>query len=387
MGGLVGKNIGNIDESYYNGYLNGSSNVGGLVGENTGSGTISNSFTVSDVDGSTNINPIVGLDSSGTYDNTYFQNVSFNPNSGEVGESINNQIWYFYNHSNSPLSLWDSSIWTFHTDRFPDFGDNIQNYYIQEILYSGDGSGTYLDPYKITNCQKLNESRVQLDKYYILMNNIDCLDTSGWNGGDGFKPIGNLNQPFTGSLNGNGFMIYNLFINRDSENNFGLYGVTLNSNIYNLTLSAEITGNDNVGRVVGNNFGNISNVVTSGTVTGGSFVGGIVGNNSGNILNVLTHGTVDGGSFVGGVVGVNSNLIIINSSSNSTITGESFVGGIVGDNSVFGKVLQSYYYGEIFGNEVVGGIVGNNYGNISDLYLRKNSYNYEREVPLDHRKK
>ena len=56
--------------------------------------------------------------------------------------------------------------------------------------------------------------------HYILINDIDASDTSTWNCGAGFKPIGGI---FNGSFDGRGYNISDLYINRPFTDNVGLF--------------------------------------------------------------------------------------------------------------------------------------------------------------------
>lgn len=60
-----------------------------------------------------------------------------------------------------------------------------------------------------------------LTETYVLSNDIDCSDTINWNGGMGFIPITqslNFSLVFSGSLEGNGYTIRNLYINKTRTN-------------------------------------------------------------------------------------------------------------------------------------------------------------------------
>ena len=65
------------------------------------------------------------------------------------------------------------------------------------------GSGTEADPYIIYNVTDLQAMNDHLGAYYELGNDIDASATSGWNGGDGFVPVGK----FTGHFDGNSHKI------------------------------------------------------------------------------------------------------------------------------------------------------------------------------------
>ena len=78
----------------------------------------------------------------------------------------------------------------------------------------------------ITTCTELQNIRNNLGGDYYLANDIDCSCTSGWNGGAGFEPIGSDSNMFTGTLDGKGYKITHLYINRPSTNYVGLFGCT-----------------------------------------------------------------------------------------------------------------------------------------------------------------
>ena len=104
------------------------------------------------------------------------------------------------------------------------------------------GSNTTGDPCLITNCTELQNMNLDLNGHFALDSDIDC-NVSPYNTGAGFNPIGcafnfcgtrSINTPFTGTFNGNNHKISNLFINRASENNVGIFGYTSCANIINV---------------------------------------------------------------------------------------------------------------------------------------------------------
>ena len=70
IGGLVGVNCGSIDAAYCAGTVNGIMSVGGLVGWNRYPGTVSNSYATSGVTADSQVGGLVGLDSGGTVSNS-----------------------------------------------------------------------------------------------------------------------------------------------------------------------------------------------------------------------------------------------------------------------------------------------------------------------------
>lgn len=106
--------------------------------------------------------------------------------------------------------------------------------------------------------------------------------------GDGFNPIGSVDNPFKGEFHARGFSISNLFIN---TNNLyaGLFGYIENAKISGLNLlGVKITGLNYVGSLAGYAKGtNISNINATGFVTSSEVnASGIVGKlDSSQILN------------------------------------------------------------------------------------------------------
>jgi len=246
-----------------------------------------------------------------------------------------------------------------------------------------------------------------LDRDYVLVNNINFADSydesdwSDWNSGAGFKPIGSISSPFTGSFNGGIYTISNLYINRPTTDYIGLFGYTSSSaTLQNIALTdVDITGKDYVGGLVGwNDFGKISDSYTTGPVNGTNTVGGLVGKNykgtieicyttgkvtgtgyyvgglvgdsfgdsdDGMISYSYATGNVGGTNYIGGLVGYNTGTTIENSYATGNVGGTNYIGGLVGENSnVNGMISDSYATGTITGSNYIGGLVGENYGEI-----------------------
>ncbi|WP_340066635.1 InlB B-repeat-containing protein [Ascidiimonas aurantiaca] len=126
--------------------------------------------------------------------------------------------------------------------------------------FSG-GNGTYESPYEIsdlTNLQYLSEHEDYWDQHFILSRDIDASNTINWNGGLGFSPIGdNLNGTrqrvaFTGTFDGRGHSISNIYSNRPNESYVGLFGALERATVENLGLhSISVTGDNNAGGLAG----------------------------------------------------------------------------------------------------------------------------------------
>ena len=238
--------------------------------------------------------------------------------------------------------------------------------------YAGNvAGGATLRSYMLVNTvYDLQNIQNNLAGTYALGGNIDASVTSGWNSGAGFVPIGSGTQ-FTGTFDGQNHVVSNLTVYRPGTNYVALIGTVGSTGaIQNLNLTgANITGNQYVAGLVGENFGLVTNSSSAGAVTSTatsfSFVGGLVGNNQGTITFSYAAGSVTGSDRVGGLVGGNyPDRFIGNSHADVTVTGSAFwVGGLVGFND--GTIVQSYATGNVSGNSEVGGLVGYNWSDMS----------------------
>ena len=159
------------------------------------------------------------------------------------------------------------------------------------------GSGTKSDPWQIKNRQQLSMltnyvGELSSGRYFQLAGNIVFLEsdfTEGgeyYNAGRGWNPVGNdrgENTAFKGNFDGNGYVIYNLKINRPQSQNVGLFGYLENAVIENLRVeSLNFTGSTNVGGLAGlSKNSSISNCYTSGSLVGQKNTGGLVGYSEG----------------------------------------------------------------------------------------------------------
>jgi hypothetical protein len=203
--------------------------------------------------------------------------------------------------------------------------------------------------------EHLTQIRNNLDSYFYLMNDIDFnefnFDLDIYNTGDldyikfsefeeydinGWLPIGNDVNTFSGLFDGQKNIIKNLYINRSSSDYQGLFGYNSNGEIKSIALKeVNVIGNDYVGGLIGfDNSSNqeitILNCSVIGTVSGNDYVGGLIGYNKGIVLNSFSEGEVHGNSFIGGFVGRN-NSQIYNSYSKSNVSGSDILGGFTGE--------------------------------------------------------
>ena len=234
----------------------------------------------------------------------------------------------------------------------------------------------------IEELQKIgNEEGYPLDGRYSLNSDLFAQSTEEWNNGKGFSPIGDNISPFSGTLEGNGFRIFGLTIDRENENNVGLFGRSNQySEVRNLEIvQIDLTGGSSVGGVSGHNKGKINNIKISGKVTGRFSVGGVAGQNFfsfpnfSEITNVHAEIEVRGLGRVGGLVGWSWSGRIFDSTFAGTVASDftGSVGGLIGRMRA-GIVENSYACVEVDGEgyEDIGGLVGEAISsiNISNSY-------------------
>lgn len=196
-----------------------------------------------------------------------------------------------------------------------------------------------------------------------------------------WTPIGTIDNPFEGIFDGAGYTVSGLYIN-STENYIGLFGVvndTTDSDTISVTpefieqsrtvrvknlkvTDANVTGNQNVGGIVGYSIGGgIKDCYFSGSVTGTfNSVGGVLGWGSSQtvVARCQTTGTVTGKQRTGGIVGYcSSNTVVSKCYSDASIKGTQNVGGIVGT-LAGSNLVGCFFLGEVTADNAVGGIVG-----------------------------
>jgi hypothetical protein len=267
------------------------------------------------------------------------------------------------------------------------------------IAFSGAGSGTQQNPYRISDVYQLQEMNNNLSAYYKLVNDIDASFTINWNNGAGFVPIGGNGQAFTGTFDGQSYKITDLYLN--SSLNAGFFGQTDFAVIENVGLvNTSVNGQGYaVGGLVGANFrGRIINTYVTGTITNSDVTGaipeiqhtgGLVGMNyQGSISNSysMVHISVTPNvEDTGGLVGLNWSGSITDSHATGNVNGSRYVGGLVGRNlggsllevgrnlgvplleGGIGIIASSYATGDVTNSATgggTGGLVGENDGGI-----------------------
>jgi hypothetical protein len=281
--------------------------------------------------------------------------------------------------------------------------------------YIMQGDGLTADTaYQITNVGQLQTMAYGLDKYYQLANNINA-DISGYNTGVGFNPVGfttfvptshfteldpNPTNPFTGTFEGNGKTISNLYVNK-TTNYAGLFGITVGATISDVgvvgsgsyfmspayvgplvgyakdstitnaysTVSLNVTDPNweshwFFGGLIGQATNSqVSRSYTTGNITAIGEVGGLIAQMTGGSLSdSYTTGNVHSvRDYAGGLVSIAQGDTVI---SNSYTTGRVTavyrdVGGIAGGLLDTASVVNSYAVGTVSGGTIdIGSLVG-----------------------------
>jgi len=227
-------------------------------------------------------------------------------------------------------------------------------------------------PISITSAADLQAIRDDLEADYALDSDIDGSAADGLNGGDGFEPIGQGFNAFSGTLDGRGYTIHNLTIDRPGADSAGIFADVDGGTIENLTTEGiDVTGAggtiEGVAGLAGAFGGTVTNCTVDGTVTGEQNVGGLVGYlTGGTITDSSAAVTADGDERVGGLVGTNTDAVIEESSTSGTVTGEQAVGGLTRAGGLVGQnratITASQSSATVEGDETLGGLVGLNQG-------------------------
>ena len=216
-------------------------------------------------------------------------------------------------------------------------------------------------------------------------------------------PIGTETAPFAGTFDGQNLTVTGLQItNSELTANIGFFGYASgtikNFNIKNANVSSELTGN-NIGIACGYSAGLVSGISVSGYLTAEYFtnVGGVVGRiyntNTGNYTGLHNSADVTGKEYVGGIIGDIENItnkvatktIVGDCSNKGSITAaEDYVGGLFGylkrndtyvsgwgDNSGLLNVNELLNEGAVVSRGIyVGGIAGYAYAGNNTSYIK-----------------
>lgn len=205
------------------------------------------------------------------------------------------------------------------------------------------GDGTPGNPYLVEDVFDFNKIRLAPAAAYLLVNNIDFGEPPF---NKGFMPI----QNFTGRLDGAGRKLMNLYINKPTVDNVGLFATSSFSlwtyaagatpNVENVVVvNAHVTGGTNVGVLFGSLYVNAG----AGAVTVNMF-------GLGMFTNVYVSGVVNGNTNVGSLVGSftfainNTTQVLVNGVHvNTDLTARSTTGVVSGLIGCTGSAGFNYF--------------------------------------------
>ncbi|NDP59739.1 MAG: filamentous hemagglutinin N-terminal domain-containing protein, partial [Oxalobacteraceae bacterium] len=419
LGGLVGLNFGSISNSYATGNVSGNgSYVAGLTG-GVFNGSVDNSYATGNVNGNYMPAGLVGYLNHGSINNSYAAgriNSTSNTASGLVGlneGAVSNSYWNITTSgqtgSSGGIGLTTAEMQT--AANFAGFnftgtpGATGNNWIMVDAdgsLNNAGGSPGSTRPMlaseystTINNVHQLQLMAMAPGANYALGANVNAattgliggIITDVW-GNAGFVPVGNRNNRFSGTFDGNGHTIAGLYIN-STATDVGLIGSTSSSAIVRNVgmVGGSVTSTGYViGSLVGLNSGLISSSYATGDVSGRGLVGGLVGiHDNGSIEGSYATGNVHGtDGSIGGLVGALNSVrgnpsspTIRNSYATGNVSGSYTVGGLLGDNN-FGVVSNSHATGTVTWtnaapqHEKFGGLMGYNSGTVDSSYATGN---------------
>jgi len=230
---------------------------------------------------------------------------------------------------------------------------------LDEVRNNLDGTSLYGDS---TGCPVDGCIGFELTTTLDFDTNADgVMDTNDeyWNGGDGWMPIGSNSAPFTTTVDGNGYQIRNLYIDRSHTTYVGLFGFISgeSAQLRNIGLTGKLMNVQGYGYVGGfagyvKNEARIEQSYVTGAVSGDYRVGGLAGYLDGSVINnSFATGTVRGSSYVGGLVGyISSDSFITDNFATGYVDGITSVGGLAG-RANSSSTTNSYWVLDIMGSD------------------------------------
>jgi len=347
--------------------VNGTKLVGGLAGScSVGSfvSCVKNSYFTGSVNGTSNVGGIIGIDASNSmFSGTDVYDTMPNCHYNIDDVSING------GHHITMGGLFDA--------QYRDWFSNDLSLDISDYSDFLSPSGGWYEISKVQGLRDLLGFAHAADYGFRLASDLDLSNDSG------------LYIPYLKAVfDGDNHTISNLNLNLSFGACLGMFGFNDAGTIMNLgILGGRIEGRSCSGGLVGGLFlgAAVNNSYATGNVNGtGDGVGGLVGfvTGSGTVNNSYATGNVNGtGDQVGGLVGFNFGMVN-NSHATGNVSGARGVGGLVGVSSIAGvgratfiqdTIINSYATGNVNGNSSVGGLAGSCYvGPVIDSYATGN---------------
>ena len=212
---------------------------------------------------------------------------------------------------------------------------------------------------------------------FVLANNIDL---SGYSSGEGWTPIGNYTNRFSGTFDGNGYVVSNLYINRPNVDHQGLFGCVNNTEIKDLGVeNVNVIGRDSASGLCGDSIGSIwDNCYVTGKVKGAICAAGLLSHSYDEVINCYAAVDVTGTNVIGCLIGAIEG-IVTNSYAVGNVEGVNTVGGLCG--WLVGTVDNSYAACSVKGNIKLGGLIASMRNGSS--FVNNSYYNTRSNVPND----
>jgi len=310
VGGLAGYNDdGNIGTSYSSAAVSGDAMVGGLVGCDYGDDSdIFRSYAVGLVQGNEDVGGLVGSGEPERVTGCFWDTQTSGQPQSEGGTGL---CTAELNVASTFFGWWCGNLWTI--DEGQDYprlwwedlpGEPIPNPY-------GGGRGTETEPYLIYTAQQLDTIGLvpcDWDKHFKLMANINMSQYS-YDRALIAPYTPSESRAFKGVFDGNGHTISHLTI--EGRGYLGLFGLLKSgAEVKNLGVTeVDITGSrGHVGGIVGeSNRSTVSGCFSTGAVRGGTYTGGLVGDlRGGSIVCCYSAADVAGNQSTGGLLGGNT---------------------------------------------------------------------------------
>ena len=402
VGGLVGTNLNSIINSYATGMVSGDNGVGGLVGSNIG--LISHSYATGMVTDDSDTGGLVGSNRIGLFSGrvtaSYWDTRTSGIATSDGGDGRTTaELQSPTAPGTTPTQIyygWSEEVWYFGgSDDYPRlrFTVDSDGDLVNDAIDIDDDNDGLIEIHTIDD---LHEIRFQSDgsakrqhaddqnntsgcpswgcRGYELVRSLDFNDANSYrddtinrawtvekysnNNDRGWHPL----PGFRAVFNGNGFIIFNLQINRVNHKDVGLFGAVHQlGRVENVELVyPNVRGGSNVGGLVGNNNGVVINSYVRDYDTDASTrtskyieaisgsVGGLVGRNNG------------GGASIGDIVNSGAVIDVQIKQSTSTAGINANAGGLAGFNRDGADIINSYARGTVKGPCGVGGLTANN---------------------------
>ncbi|MDG5767252.1 T9SS type A sorting domain-containing protein [Balneolales bacterium ANBcel1] len=414
VGGLIGDFI---DSEMYHSASYGHvwadvSNAGGLIGNSSGAGVITDCYSHADVEGERHVGGLIGNFQSGRIQNCL--------STGRVtgtGDDVGGLLGSVFSATRMNIShcYWDEtttgqsesaggegvkglstselmqretydgfnfhSLWQINDgSSYPSF-QALSEYEIPEPASTDDlrGSGNSDSPWLISSPSELLAMADNVHGHYRLTADIDLESSAIWNYGRGWTPLAGTDEGerFTGVLDGDGHRITGMVINAPMRDHTGIIRHAEDAVIRDLILDNHyVIGSDYIGGIIGEGESVVmENIQMNGDIrsAGGrwSQAGGIAGKVDNSVFrHNLAHVTVTGTRRVGGLIGDFIDSEIYQSASYGHVWADvGNAGGLIGHSGGTSVVGDSYSHASVEGENHVGGLIGNfTWGDILNTY-------------------